>query len=83
MLLASTTSVRAADGGGAAMVADVALVRPVALAATAVGSVFFVICLPIAAMSNGVKSTAHALVVRPAKAAITRPMGDFDALLDE
>ena len=79
VLLASTSETRASAGGGAVVV-DTILVRPVCLVATAVGSVFFVVALPFAAMSKSVKPTAHALVVKPAKAAITRPMGDFDSL---
>jgi hypothetical protein len=42
------------------------------------GSALFVVCLPFAALSKSVKSTAHALVVAPAQATFTRPLGDFD-----
>jgi len=47
-------------------------------AATVVGSAVFVVTLPFAALSKSVKSTAHALVVVPAEATFSRPLGDFD-----
>jgi len=64
------------------VVADVVIVRPVCLVATIIGSVFFVVSLPIAAISKSVKTTADVLVVNPAKATFTRQMGDLDALMD-
>src|SRR4051794_29808869 len=70
------------DDLGMMMITDVAIVRPVCLAATAIGSVFFVLSLPIAAMSRSTKKAAHVLVVTPAKATFTRPLGDMDALGD-
>jgi hypothetical protein len=60
--------------------ADAIVVRPACLVATAVGSVVFVVALPWAALSKSVKKTADALVVKPANATFTRPMGDVDAL---
>jgi hypothetical protein len=63
-----------------AIVADVVLVRPLAFAATVIGSAFFVVALPIAAISRSVDQTAHALVVRPARATFTRPLGEFETL---
>ena len=61
-------------------IADVTLVRPGCLVATVVGSVFFVIALPFAAMSGSVKQTANTLVVTPAAATFTRPVGDFTSI---
>ena len=66
----------------AMVVADVVIVRPVCLVATIIGSVFFIVSLPIAAISKSVKTTADVLVVSPARATFTRPMGDLDALMD-
>src|SRR5262245_19810427 len=62
------------------MIADTAIVRPGCLVATAIGSAFFVISLPIAAMTTSVKPAAHALVVKPARATFVRPLGDLDSL---
>jgi hypothetical protein len=60
-----------------AIVADVVLARPGCFAATVVGSVFFVVALPFAALSKSVGKTANSLVVKPAKATFTRPLGEF------
>jgi hypothetical protein len=42
----------------------------------------FVAVLPIAALSRSVHRTAHVLVVKPARATFTRPLGDLDTLQD-
>lgn len=64
----------------AAVVVDTVVVRPLCLAATVLGSAFFVVSLPVAATSKSIHRSAHALVVRPARATFTRPLGDFDDL---
>jgi hypothetical protein len=61
-------------------VADVAIVRPGCLIATVAGSAVFVAVLPIAVISRSVKKTANTLVIHPAKATFTRPIGDFSDL---
>ncbi len=63
--------------------ADTLVVRPACLVATAVGATLFVVSLPIAAISRSVKRTAHVLVVRPARATFTRPLGDMEALEED
>jgi hypothetical protein len=87
--LGSVTNGRASDGDQSsnndksmAVVADVVIARPTCLVATVFGSVMFVVALPFAAMSSTVHKTAHALVVGPAKATFTRPLGDFSSLDD-
>jgi hypothetical protein len=60
--------------------ADALVVRPACLAATVVGSAVFVVALPAALISKSVKKTANTLVVKPANATFTRPLGDLDAL---
>ena len=62
------------------VVGDVVLARPGCFLATVFGSVIFVAALPFAAASGSVKATAHTLVVDPAKATFTRPLGDFSSL---
>ena len=64
------------------MTADALVVRPACLVATVVGSAVFVVALPAAAISKSVKKTADTLVVKPAKATFTRPLGDMEALMD-
>ena len=60
--------------------ADVVLVRPGCFAATVIGSAIFVVALPFAAMSHSVRDTAKTLVLTPAHATFTRPIGDFSML---
>jgi hypothetical protein len=64
------------------MVVDVVVVRPLCLVSTIVGSVFFVVALPVAAISGSVRSTSDALIAAPARATFTRPIGEFDELED-
>jgi hypothetical protein len=61
---------------------DALVVRPACLVATVVGSAVFIVALPFAAASKSVKKTADMLVVKPANATFTRPLGDMDALKD-
>ncbi len=51
--------------------------------ATVVGSAVFVLAWPWAAASHNVKKTADTLVVKPANATFSRPLGDMTALRDE
>ncbi|HVV01631.1 MAG TPA: hypothetical protein VHH88_09740 [Verrucomicrobiae bacterium] len=62
------------------MAADALVVRPACFVATIVGSALFVISLPVAATSHSIHRCARVLVVRPAKATFTRPMGDMEAM---
>ena len=68
------------DASTEAIAADVLVVRPACFVMTVIGSVLFVVALPVAAISRSIKPTAHALVVRPARATFTRPLGDMTAL---
>jgi hypothetical protein len=60
-----------------AVAADAVFMRPALFVTTVAGGAIFVVALPIAAISRSIKSTANALVVAPAKATFTRPLGDF------
>jgi len=60
--------------------ADVIIARPACLAATVIGAALFIVSLPIAAISKSVDTSREVLVVKPAKATFTRPLGDLDAL---
>jgi hypothetical protein len=80
--MASSTSAFATTRDPAMVVTDAIIVRPICFLATAIGSVFFVVALPVAATSHSVRQTADALVVGPARATFTRPLGDMDALID-
>lgn len=76
------TSSAFAGGDPGSIVVDTVLVRPACFVATVFGSAFFVISLPFAAASKSVHHSANALVVGPAEATFTRPLGDLDALID-
>lgn len=71
------------DGSTEAVAADVLVVRPACFVMTILGSALFVVALPVAAISHSTKETAQALVVRPARATFTRPVGDMSDLLSE
>ncbi len=62
---------------GPAMVVDTLFVRPVGIAAIAVGTAVFIVSLPFAALSDSVDHTAQELVVKPVKFTFSRPVGDF------
>jgi hypothetical protein len=68
------------DGSAEAIAADVLVVRPACFVMTIVGSALFLVSLPVAAISKSTRQTAQALVVRPARATFTRPLGDMTAL---
>jgi hypothetical protein len=76
--MASITPASADTSDPAAVAADALIGRPLCLAATIVGSAIFVVSLPIAATSGSIHTAADALVVTPARATFTRPLGDFD-----
>jgi hypothetical protein len=71
-----------ASDDAAAVVADAVLVRPICLVGTILGGAFFIISLPVAAISKSVHHAAQSLVVKPAKATFTRPLGDLDGLTE-
>ncbi len=83
LALSTAGSPSASDGGAVYVALDAVVARPVCVAATAIGSVFFVLSLPFAAATKSVKHTANLLVVKPAQAAFSRPLGDMEALWDE
>ena len=84
LTLGTVTPTRASnsDTGPLEVVADVLVVRPGCFVATVLGSAFFVVALPVAAISKSVHRTADILVVGPAKATFTRPVGDMDSLME-
>ena len=79
-LFSATSSYALEDGSPEAVIADTIVARPACFVATAIGSVFFVVALPFAAMSKSVEETADTLVVKPARATFTRKLGDFSTL---
>ena len=78
--LGSVNVSRASDDSSIAAITDVTLVRPGCFVATLIGSAIFIVALPVAAISGSVKQTADTLVITPAQATFTRPVGDFSTL---
>jgi|SRR5690242_1064066 hypothetical protein len=61
-------------------IADAAIVRPISFGSTVIGSVFFVIGLPVTSLMKKNKPAADALVIHPAWSTFHRPLGDMDAM---
>jgi hypothetical protein len=80
LAMGNLTLSRASGDDDIATITDVTLVRPGCFLATVIGSAFFVIALPIAVASGSVRRTADTLVVGPAQATFTRPIGDFTSI---
>lgn len=63
---------------GGAMAFDLLIVRPVSLVATVVGTVLFVVSLPLTVIQGNVEDPAEKLVGDPARYTFTRPLGQMD-----
>ena len=63
-------------GDDVAIILDLAVLRPVGLVATVVGTVIFIPSLLIALPTRSVGKTFNALVVSPAKYTFVRELGD-------
>jgi hypothetical protein len=77
------SSASARDGSitgdkGSDMLIDLVVVRPLGVAATAIGAVAFVVALPFTIPSGSVKASAREMVQEPAAYTFTRPLGEFD-----
>ena len=60
---------------GYTMLADLIIARPLLIAATAIGTVAFVVSLPFSALGGNVKEAGQALVVEPGREAFVRCLG--------
>lgn len=76
-LLLLSLPARAADNGGAAIVADTVIVRPLGIASLVLGTAGFLVSLPFALTSGSVDTAARELVGEPFRFTFTRPLGDF------
>lgn len=65
------------DPSGGLMIADMVFVRPFGLAATAIGSIFYVVTLPFSLLGGNADEAGQALVADPASYTFTRPLGEF------
>ena len=74
---AEGTSAQQSHPSGAAMAADALLVRPLGVAATAIGAALFLVSVPFTAITGNVGESAHALIIKPARMTFSRPLGRF------
>jgi len=63
---------------GGEMMADAVLVRPLTLAATAVGAIAWVITLPFSIPAGNAGEAGHAWVGGPLKYTFMRPLGEME-----
>ena len=61
-----------------AMAVDVAIVRPISLVATVLGTGIFIVSLPFSILGGNVDEAGRNLVLKPAKATFIRPLGEFE-----
>ena len=59
------------------MLVDFVIVRPMGIAATAVGAAMFIASAPFAAFGGNVKQAYRKLIAEPAIHAFKRPLGSF------
>jgi hypothetical protein len=78
VMSSETRSASRRDVDPGVVAADALVVRPVGLAATAVGAAIFVVALPFAALAGDVNRTGRILVGAPAQFTFQRRLGDFD-----
>jgi hypothetical protein len=66
------------ETSGASMAVDFVLLRPLGIAATAVGCVFFIATLPFTVWSKKrIKQAGYNFVVEPGAYSFVRPLGDL------
>jgi hypothetical protein len=82
-LLSNATSTYAYEDKSLDVLTDVTIVRPVCFIATAACAAVWLVTLPIQGVSKSVKSTAHTMLVIPARATFTRPVGDYASLNED
>ena len=67
----------AKEPSGGAMVYDFLVVRPIGLAATVLGSAFWLVSLPFSASGDNLDAATEELVKKPAAYTFKRPLGEF------
>jgi hypothetical protein len=65
------------DPTGGEMMYDFIIVRPIGIAATIIGSVFYVVSLPFSLLGDNAGEAGEALVKEPAAFTFKRPLGEF------
>jgi len=71
-------SITGEDRNAVSMMFDLVILRPLGLAATVIGTAFFVVSLPFSVLGGNTGEAAKKLMVEPAKYTFTRPLGAED-----
>lgn len=71
-------SITGEDRNAMSMMFDLVILRPLGLAATVIGTAFFVVSLPFSVLGGNTGEAAKKLMVEPAKYTFTRPLGAED-----
>ena len=80
MIIFTSSAVFAKDKPDAgAIIGDMVLLRPLGVCTLVIGTAFFIVTLPIAAISQSTKQTAGVLVEDPFKFTFTRPLGEIES----
>ncbi len=65
------------EPGGGAMIYDFLVIRPIGLAATVIGSAFWLVSMPFSASGDNFDTATEKLVKEPAAFTFKRPLGEF------
>jgi hypothetical protein len=66
------------DRNAASMMFDLVILRPLGLAATVIGTAFFIVSLPVSVLGGNTGEAAKKLVAEPARYTFSRPLGAED-----
>ncbi len=67
----------AGDPAAGVIAVDVLVVRPISFVGSILGTVFFVVALPVSIPSGSVDVVARKMIVEPWKFTFSRPIGEF------
>lgn len=77
IVLTSSMAFARPEADATNILAETIILRPLGIGALAFGSVFYVISLPIALITDSEKTVREVLVVEPFEYVFKRPMGDI------
>lgn len=65
------------ERSGAKMAADIVLLRPIGIIATAIGTAVFIVSSPFSIIGKNSEEASEELIKKPARYTFKRPLGDF------
>ncbi|MFC1858532.1 hypothetical protein ACFL9U_10995 [Thermodesulfobacteriota bacterium] len=71
------TPFQAKESSGEAMVVDVAMVRPLGIISTALGTVVWIVGIPFSLLGGNTGASFDKMVAEPVSFTFARPLGDF------